>query len=748
MIIWLAAVATAAALVVVPSLRIEHAQEKYSPPGDDPVVLSVERFRTLFGARTVLVAALDFGRPIGANDITVIQVVDRELRSLPRVAAVFGLADVQYVTWDLFQPRSLPVVREGPLTDAAFARLRRLVEDTPIYSRGLVSPDWHVAGIAIELERFEGPGGDAREARLALQVDSVLRAVSSNRYETYLTGTPLLNQAFQDSTRSDVQVFGGLSVLFVTLLLLILFRHWRPVVLAGLMATVSLVWTLALQAVTNTPMSASLAMVVPLVLVISVAFSVHYLTHFYHSEERMNTSHRFDEMMKVVFPPSLLTGMTTAAGFLALATSRLESIRETGVFISAGVFLSMVASSALLPALLLVPAVGGRSRTSTVVIPNSVANAMAGIIRRHARLIVGAAAMLSVVASLGAIRLRFDANPLHYFPADTPLRHSSEFVDSTLGGSLPIEIVVTRPREQLGDLVPAVLRVERELREMPEFGFVGSAADFLQMAEAARPNTAPQLYDLTTGSFPSGLWSRLAADRTMGQYVVLDSTDLVLRVAARVTIADSDALRNLMSRVEGALDGVSLGERASVTGLVPLLLRTQEYVVDSQISSLLLAFAFVLVLLFPLVRSWRIGILAVTANAVPLIFIIGIMGWLGISVDITTVMIASIALGIIVDDTIHFLYRFTVCRHDGLGVIAAIERTYEVVGVPLIITTLVLIGGFLALTPSAFQPTSVFGLLAAITIAAAFVADLLFLPALLVVLPTRSRRAAPVKKST
>jgi predicted RND superfamily exporter protein len=146
-----------------------------------------------------------------------------------------------------------------------------------------------------------------------------------------------------------------------------------------------------------------------------------------------------------------------------------------------------------------------------------------------------------------------------------------------------------------------------------------------------------------------------------------------------------------------------------------------------------MAFLVILLLIFPFVRSLRVGVLAGIANLLPLLLILGLMGWLGIPVDIASVMIASVALGIVVDDTIHFLYHFRRHRRTSGTGLRSIRRTYAVVGSPLVTTSIVFIGGFLILTPSTFQPTSNFGLLSAITIAAAFVADLLLLPALLII---------------
>jgi predicted RND superfamily exporter protein len=733
-IVALAALLSIAAGLALPGLRIEHSQDKYAPPHDDPVVRSTKYFRDRFGAQTLLVAGLEFDRSIGAAELRVVQRVTRQLRALPRVASVFGLADVRLIRWSQRGPRAVRVLNPDSVAETDVVRLKQLVENTPLYRRGLVSSDWRMVGLIVELEREESVGREARQVRLALQVDSVLRAESRGQFNAHLTGMPLLNGALQESARHDVRLYGWLTVLIVTVILLLLFRHWRPVVLAGVVAAVALTWTLGLLAATGTPMSASLTMMVPLILVLSLAYSVHYLTHFYGGAGLENQRARFRAMMEVVFPPSVLTGLTTTAGFIALATSGLESVRETGVFLAAGVLLTMVASSVLLPALLSLPLSGNRVIGRVATLPRRMAVGMAAVVCRRAGLIVAITVVLVTVATAGIARLRFDANPLHFFSRDNALRISTEIIDERLGGSLPIGIIVQRAAGELDALIPAVLRVEERLRKIPQIGFVGSAVDFVQLAETARPRIMPPVYDVTTGRFPADLWSRLAVEPGLRGYVVHDSSGLTLRISCRARVVDSDALRQLVADVARVLESEFPEKEASVTGLAPLLLRTQQYMVCSQVSSFGLAFLLILALVFPVVRSWRVGGIAAIANMVPLAIVVGTMGWLGIAVDIASIMIASIALGVIVDDTIHFLYRYRISHQSGLGNREAIEATYAVVGTPLLVTSVVFIGGFLALTPSAFQPTSIFGLLTAITIATAFVADLLLLPALLVIL--------------
>ena len=172
-------------------------------------------------------------------------------------------------------------------------------------------------------------------------------------------------------------------------------------------------------------------------------------------------------------------------------------------------------------------------------------------------------------------------------------------------------------------------------------------------------------------------------------------------------------------------------EEVMITGLVPFFLKIDQYVVRSQINSFGVALLTTLLLLSALSQSWRLGLLAMAANVLPVLLILGLMGWSGIPLDISTVMIASIAIGIVVDDTIHFLYRYRRETQAGEAAMEGIKRAFDAVGPPILIISIVLSGGFFVMALSNFAPTSYFGLLSGLTVLVAILGDLILLPALI-----------------
>lgn len=174
-----------------------------------------------------------------------------------------------------------------------------------------------------------------------------------------------------------------------------------------------------------------------------------------------------------------------------------------------------------------------------------------------------------------------------------------------------------------------------------------------------------------------------------------------------------------------------------VTGLAKYFTGVEKYVLSTQIQSFALALAVTVLLLGLLSGSWRTGTAVVAVNVLPVVIVLGAMGWIGIPLDISTVMIASIAIGIVVDDTLHLLYRYRLELREGRSPEASLQIAFKEVGEPITAATVVLFGGFMALVPARFVPTSYFGGLSALIIVVAALAEIILLPAMISILHSR-----------
>jgi uncharacterized protein len=487
---------------------------------------------------------------------------------------------------------------------------------------------------------------------------------------------------------------------------------------------------------TRTPLSVGLAMMVPLMVVISVAYSVHYLAYLFRADNRgVPKEAAVERMVRAVLAPSLLTGLTTACGFAALNASRLEGVQEVGTYLAIGVLGCVYLNSVFLPALLFrLPALtGGSARMGRL--PGAVARLMGSWVVGHTGSIIAVALLLGCVSGLGVLQLRVDSNHLFYFQPDEPVRRDYRFVDENFGGAVPLEILVSSPRSELNGAVGRIERLAADLRALDGIGSVTSVADLVPRHAAGDNGSVAPAPFFAAGRLPASAWERIGTSEFGGDYLRLDDTLATLRVSARARVQGTHGLEQVLDGVRERVGTHLTGEPVLITGMVPVFVRTLDYIVRSQVYSFALAFGIILLMISVLTRSWRLGVITMLANTLPILLVLGGMGWLGIPLDISTVMIASVVIGIAVDDTIHFLYRFLKEKAVAPGIEEAVTRTFQQVGTPLVISTLVFFGGFLVLVPSSFVPISYFGLLSGLAVLAALVGDLLLLPALLKALP-------------
>jgi uncharacterized protein len=733
-IVLLTLLLTAVFASALPFLEVHNPSEKYDLPEQDPVARDFRRLQALFGDQEVVIVGIRLDAVVDPAGMQLLDRLTRRLERLGAVARVASLANANWIYWHTVPPLIGPLYGPG-MDEPAVDRLVRFATGQPLFAGNLISEDSHSLAMLVEFStRGLSSAEKLRfERRLVEQVTAALEAERPHVRSYHLAGLPLIDLAFEENLNRDLGRFGALSALLALAILLFLFRSWQPVVLASALVVISLVWALGVVSLTSTPLSMGLAMMVPLIPVFSIAYSVHYLAFLFREENHdLPREEVVERMLRAVLPPSVLTGLTTACGFLALNASRLEGVREVGTYLAVGVLGCMALSSIFLPALLFrLPALTGTARMGAL--PGALARRLGHWVVRHTPAIVAVALLLGVISTVGVLQLRVDSNHLFYFQPEEPVRRDYRFMDQNFGGAIPLEILVSRPAAEINRAVEQIERLALDLRSLEGIGSVASVADLVPRPPAA--GGAPGFGQaFATDRLPRPVWERIAASELGRGYLRLDDTLATLRVSARARVQGTQGLEIVLGEVRERVHAHLPGDPV-ITGMVPLFVRTLDYIVRSQIYSFALAFAVILVIISLLTRSPRLGALTTLANTLPILLVLGTMGWLGIPLDISTVMIASVVIGIAVDDTIHFLYRFLKERAATPDVEEAVTQTFRHVGTPLVISTLVFFGGFLVLVPSSFVPISYFGLLSGLTVLAALVGDLLLLPALLKALP-------------
>ena len=372
----------------------------------------------------------------------------------------------------------------------------------------------------------------------------------------------------------------------------------------------------------------------------------------------------------------------------------------------------------------------------------------------HPWIVMAVTALLLVFCGLGISQLKFSHSPISWFPEDHEVRVGSELIDQYLGGTRSIEIVVDTGREN-GLQEPKVLNQFEEaiefagdMREGPlKVGKEISFINILKETHQALSGNDPEFY--TTPKEQALIAQELLLFENSGSddlEPLVDSQFSIGRISLRIPRADRIYYEPFLARLESGLDEIFDDDISIyITGVAPLIGQIFYAMIRSMASSYLLAFSIIVPLMIILIGSLRMGLISMVPNFFPIIFVLGVMGWVGIPLDTSTILIGSILIGLAVDDTIHIMHHFRRYYDKTGSVDIAVNTTLRTTGIALLFTTVVLGSGFLAIGANATMYNTIrFGYLTALGISVAFIADILISPALMKIVYDRKYNRSSV----
>lgn len=694
------------ALFLLPRLHVDNRLERWVHP-EERDAQNYDRFRELFGNDEFIVAA------ISRDDLLTQPALDaavQALETLEQLPAVVGVMGIPRVFRDQFG-----------LEDAE--SLREEVMNSPYYERIFISEDAKTAGLLIQTGPSQGPGA---RAELVQSVADALQPLEDAGFDVRLVGPPVLNVDLDRLSRSETLRTFPIAVAASLVVLLVLLRSFRAMLVAFVSTALSLLLLLALIALTGVSLNMITTVLPVLVWVLALANIIHLLRRYQHFlAETTDRSAAVERARDEVAYPNVLSAVTTACGFVSLLMADMTPVRELGLFAAAGMLISLGVNLSVAPMLIRVFRV-----------PRVKAPAMASVpwpMPHHARLVLLSSGILMALCVVGVTAIRVESNPISFFPRDHRIIQSYDRVQEKLAGFYSLEVVVHLPAVWTDpEIWPVVSQLQASLETSPLVPRVYSPLDLLRLLHQWDNDFDPAFY-----TFPE---SREAAEALIAELGEADRAELrryvsedgrVVRLSALVNEMNSGPFLAFIGETEDKLERLGGGYSAYATGIVRQLVAAQESLVHTQIKSLSLAVCFVfLVLLFGL-RSIRLTLVSIVPNVLPILAAFAAMGALGIKLDAATVMVASVALGIAVDDTVHYLaafHRETLRTHDTA---TAIRTALNEIAPSMTITTITAAVGFLALYSSQFIPIRHFGILSAVAVVAALLADLFMVPAML-----------------
>lgn len=620
----------------------------------------------------------------------------------------------------------------SPADDSPDA-VRRRLQARPLDGQlGLISTDGAMLTVWVQLAT-----ADPVSRRQTLDELQLLLATAPPGLEASMVGLPVLNMALDRSSQEIGQVFFPALMAFTVVLLGCVFRHWRGVVVPLGFVGLCLLSTMGAMGYSGVRLNLVLAMLPPLLFVIALATALHLLLYF----RRLHLA-RPNET-----PPELAlatfadkgwavwwAGLTTFIGFASLALSPVAPVRSLGLWAAVGLAVLTCLAFGLYPLML----AGGAPRRST---SSRLEQWTQEVARRWGRRLpsyrgwtLAVAAALMALAVAGLPRLGVESNALRYLPSDHPVRQGIETLERHGIGSATVDILITDPNQDFNaaaTLAPLQEAAERLLREPHVLGAV-SAETVLQDALA----TTPPWPMMGAAQRRQGVWQLLREHETGGRALaaLVNDASHTARLSLFVETVDDRQLTPIIDAASKTVEEAFPSAVVTVTGQYPLLMEAQRHLLSTLGVSLCITFFAVSCLFMLLLPGVRLPLLALVPNIWPVLGVLGFMGWLAIPLDIATVMVASVVLGLAVDDTLHTLGHFRRLAPT-LGSRAAVAKTLEITAPAYVLTGLLLMIGFGVCALSSFAPTARFGGLSALAIGLAVLGDLFLLPSLLCGLP-------------
>ena len=638
----------------------------------------------------------------------------------------------------------LPVMPEIPKTKEEALAAKKLLLENPFYVDNIISADGKTAGIVAYLVNIPN---DQFYRRVLVESAREYLAEEKSKLPYpidgfYLGGIPVLKTDLVDMERSDSRVFTVVSVALIVVVLFLFFRNLQGIYLPLITVAFAEAWTLALMSYIGATLNVVTSMLTPLLLVLGVALVIHVLSQYYEesvkSPDKLTATRR---MVVHLFWPCFLTSFTTAIGFSSLCISKVVPVREFGILSAFGVLMVFVIGMSFDPALLsYLPRPSERKKKAyDTGLLAKILRWISGVDRKRPGLImaIGLAALLWGV--IGIFRIKVETHLLKFFKESHPIRQSFAFIDENLGGINPMEVAIEGEPGSMkrADVLKAIDRLAQFFSEQPELGKVVSVADFIKDLNRAMHGGNPAFYKIpdTDAEVAQLLLLYEMTDQTYGldKYVNFDYSRA--RLIGRIRQIGSGELVKLLKRTDEFVKGAFPKDiRVRTTGSAILYSNLVNRLVSSLIKSFGLAVFLIWMVMSILFRSVRTGLVSMIPNVSPIVITLGAMGWFGIELNIATAMIASVAIGIAVDDTIHFISRLRREFGKDHDYRAASHRAITSVGRAIVSTSVVISAGFGVLLLSNFLPTIYFGLLTGITMITALLGVLFMLPSCLILL--------------
>ena len=670
-------------------------------------------------------------------------------------------------------------------------------QDSPLYTELLVSKDGKTTALQLNLTESEeydaaiqkryqlrqklAEGGEENIEEQIVQVNSLISDLnnqeakdrdklitevreilndSSEFGSLYLGGTAMIASDMMSFVKSDLNYFGvGVFVIFI-LTLGIVFRRLRWVALPLSCSAVVGLFVVGFLGLVDWRVTVVSSNFIALLLIISISLSIHIIVRYQEiagREQSLSQNELVSLTIQEMFRPCLYTALTTMVAFASLSISDIKPVIEFGKMMVMGILFAFIFTFTVLPSI--ISLINKLSSDSEKDFSKGLTLHFASYTSNNGKVVVALSSLLLIVSLIGITKLTVENRFIDYFKESTEIYQGMELLDLKLGGTAPLDIVLESPPDYVQESanfdddfeddfgfdetssngywwniinIKRLEAVHDYMDSLPEVGKVLSVASGIKVAEELKDGEPISELDL---ALVKNLLPEDIKETLLSSYISEDENQV--RISSRVLETSKTLKRNdLLNEIENTLEnefGFKKGEYR-LTGLAVLYNNMLQSLFSSQIGTLGVVFVVIMMMFVVLFRSLYLAVIGMIPNLLAASVVLGTMGWMKVPLDIMTITVAAISVGMAVDNTIHYIHRFKLEFRKTSNYEVSMKNSHNTIGRAMFYTSTTIIIGFLVLVTSNFNPTVYFGLFVSLAMFMALMGALTLLPQLLMIL--------------
>jgi len=607
-----------------------------------------------------------------------------------------------------------------------------------------------------------------KESKDIQNVRNIIKKYSGDA-KIFLGGVNMIANDIVGYVKSDLAIYGSTLVFLLIFILWFIFRHPRWVILPIAICLLSVVSTAGILGLFSLEVTVISSNFIALQLIITISIILHLIVRYRELNVKYKNASQYKLVINTILSkmnPSFFAIITTITGFASLVLSSIEPVKNLGLMMSAGIAISLIISFLIFPITLIL--INKKDEHEKKKSNFSLIHKCTNLVENNGKAIIIGSVLVVIFSLTGASKLIVENSFINYFKKSTDIYKGMEVIDEKLGGTTPLDVIVKFKDEEKKivkkakadefddfenefnekaddkqywfsqDKMDTIMAIHNYLETIPEVGKVDSLATILKLGKILNNNK--KLDGITLALLYNQLPEEYK-DLILSPYINIDKNEA--RITMRLIDSNPNLRRNeLINKINKDLREIIQNKETTfrLSNLMVLYNNMLQSLFDSQISTLGFVLIILLIMFIILFRSIKIALIALTANIVPISAIFGIMGWLHIPLDIMTITIAAISIGIGVDDTIHYIHRFKEEYKSDHNYLNAMKRAHESIGYAMYYTSLVIILGFSILVLSNLIPTIYFGLLTVVVMATLLASALLLLPKLMIMFKPYDRK--------